>query len=240
VAESPSHGYRDNRLLAALPPETLASLAQKLQSVSMPAGTVLAEPGAVIDQIVFPTTGLISMLVVTKDGAAIETAMVGREGALGLHRAFGERKSFTRAETQVGGKFLTIRAASFAQIAKEHAPVRDLIGRYTEVLWAESQQLATCNAIHDASSRLCRWLLQGAERAGSEKLPLTQEFMAQMLGVRRTTVTLLAQTLQRKKLIKYSRGQITILDRRGLEAGACECYHIIQPARLPSAIGVKL
>ena len=240
MAESTLHGYRDNRLLAALPPESLASMAESLQSVSLPAGAVLAEPGATFDEIIFPTTGLISLLVVTKRGVAIETTMIGREGAIGLHRAFGERKSFARARTQVGGKFLTIRAASFAQIVKEHAAVRELIGRYTEVLLAETQQIAACNAIHDASSRLCRWLLQGADRAGSEKLPLTQEFMAQMLGVRRTTVTLLAQALQKKGLIKYSRGQITIVDRRGLEACACECYHIIQHTRLPHAIGVKL
>ena len=183
--------------------------------------------------------GIISLLVVAKDGGSVETATVGREGAVGLHAALGKRLSFTRATTQISGRCSTIRAPIFAQFVQEHAPLRDLITRYTEVLLAEAQQLAACNAVHDAPARLCRWLLQCADRIGDE-LPLTQELIAQMLGVRRTTVTILAQTLQQEGAIKYARGRIRILDRERLEHGACECYAILQQEKLPLKIGVKL
>lgn len=116
--------------------------------------------------------------------------------------------------------------------------MRDLIARYTEVLWAEAQQIAACNAAHDAPARLCRWLLQTSDRIGSDYLPLTQELMGQMLGVRRTTVTLLAQSLQRKGVIQYRRGHIQILDRKQLEHYACECYAVMQQEKLPLKIGV--
>lgn len=230
----------DNRLLAALPADTLALMERELRPASLAQGMVIFEAGAPVDQIVFPQTGLLSLLVVTKNGGTIEAMTIGREGALGLHGGLGERRSFTRALVQIGGDFLTMRASRFSQMIKDEPALRDLIGRYTEFLWAEAQQFAACNAVHDASSRLCRWLLQSADRTGSDKLPLTQEFLGQVLGVRRTTVTLLAQELQAKGVIKYSRGQITILNRRGLEAAACECYHVIDHQRLPSALGVTL
>jgi len=240
VSDGLMQGHRENRLLAALPAETFALLGRDLRQVSLAQGASIYEPGAPIDEVYFPQTGLISLLVVTKDGGAIETAIVGREGAVGLHRALGARRSFTRATTQIGGKFSIIRASHFAQIVREDPALRDLIGRYTEVLWAEAQQTAACNAAHDASSRLCRWLLQSADRTASERVPLTQEFLAQMLSLRRTTVTLLAQALQKKGFIKYSRGHIAILDRKGLESAACECYHVTRYDSLPAKIGVKL
>ncbi len=233
-------GHRENRLLAALPSGTFALLGRDLRQVSLAQGEPIYEPGASRDEIYFPQTGLISLLVVIHNGGAIETATVGREGAVGLHRGLGPRRSFTRATTQIGGKFSIIRANQFAQAAREDAVLRDLIGRYTELLWAEAQQTAACNAAHDASSRLCRWLLQSADRTGSDKLPLTQEFLAQMLSVRRTTVTLLAQALQKNGFVEYSRGHITILDRKVLERAACECYHVTHVDNLPAKIGVKL
>ena len=131
------------------------------------------------------------------------------------------------------------RAGTFAQFLQHHPPVRDLITRYTELLWAEAQQLAACNAIHEAPARLCRWLLQCADRAGSDELPLTQELIAQMLGVRRTTVTLLASSLQDEGLIKHSRGHIRILNREELQHRACECYAVLRQEKLPLKIGVK-
>jgi len=211
-----------------------------LRQISLAQGTVIYEPGATLDTIYFPQGGLISLLVVTKEGGSIETATVGREGAVGLHAAIGRRRSFTLATTQIAGRFSIIRAARFEQIAADSRAVRELIARYTELLWAEAQQAAACNAVHDAASRLCRWLLQCADRIGSETVPLTQEFLAQMLGVRRTTVTLLAQTMQKKGLIKYSRGHIAILDRAAISACACECYHVLHADRLPAAIGISL
>lgn len=240
MTESSVLSLSGNRLLAELPAETLALMERELRPVSLTQGTVIFEAGAPVDQIIFPQTGLLSLLIVTKDGGTIEAMTVGRGGALGLHCGLGERHSFTRALVQIGGDFLTMRASSFAQIVKDEPSLRDLIGRYTEFLWAEAQQIAACNAMHDASSRLCRWLLQSADRIGSDRLPLTQEFLAQMLGVRRTTVTLLAQALQKKGLIKYSRGQITLLDRRGLEANCCECYRVIEQNGLSAALGLKL
>jgi CRP-like cAMP-binding protein len=209
-----------------------------LKQIPLVQGQALYEPGETIDQIYFPQSGMISLLVVAKDGDAIETATIGREGAVGLHSALGKRLSFTRATTQISGQFSVIRAAVFAQFAQDHAPVSDLITRYTEVLWVEAQQIAACNAVHETPARLCRWLLQTADRIGSDHLPLTQDLIAQMLGVRRTTVTLMAQSLQRKDVIKYARGRIQILDRAHLEHCACECYAIMQQEKLPLKIGV--
>jgi len=234
-----SLGHSDNRLLAALPRELFELMQHDFKQISLSQGQAIYEPGEQIDEIYFPQSGMISLLVVAKDGAAIETATIGREGAVGLHSAVGMRLSFTRATIQIPGKFSVVRANAFAQSVQNHAPVRDLIARYTEVLWAEAQQIAACNAIHDGPARLCRWLLQSADRIGSNHLPLTQELIAQMLGVRRTTVTLLAQSLQRRGVIEYARGHITILDREHLEHCACECYAIMQQEKLPLKLGVR-
>ena len=231
--------HQDNRLLAALPLKMLEVMGRDLKEISFVQGRGIYEPGEPIDEIYFPQSGMISLLVVAKDGGAVETATIGREGAVGLHSVWGKRFSFTRATTQIGGKFSVIRSAAFAQFADDYTPVRDLIARYTEVLWAEAQQIAACNAVHDTPARLCRWLLQCADRIGSTNLPLTQDLIAQMLGVRRTTVTLEAQSLQHKGLIKYARGHINILDREQLERCACECYAIMQQEKLPLKIGVR-
>jgi CRP-like cAMP-binding protein len=230
-------GHQDNRLLAALPREMIGLMGRDLKQIPLAQGQALYEPGAPIDQIYFPQSGMISLLVVAKGGEATETATIGREGAVGLHGALGKRLSYTRATTQIPGKFSVIRAAIFAQFAQDHAPVRDLIARYTEILWAEAQQIAACNATHEAPARLCRWLLRAADRTGSDHLALTQELLAQMLGVRRTTVTIFAQTLQRSGLIKYARGHITILNREQLERRACECYAVMQQENLPLKFG---
>jgi CRP-like cAMP-binding protein len=240
LAEIANQDHRDNRLLAALPPEALAMLDRDLKHVSLSQGQVVYEPGAPVDRIYFPRSGLISLLVVTRNGNTIEATTVGREGAVGLHGALGKRRSFTRATTQIGGTFSNIPALRFEQILNSSAPVRDLISRYTEVLWAEAQQIAACNAAHDANSRLCRWLLQTADRTGSDNLPLTQDYLAEMVGVRRTTITLLAGAMQLKGFIRYRRGRIVILDRKGLETCVCECYHVLHHDNLPLMIGVTL
>jgi CRP-like cAMP-binding protein len=169
----------------------------------------------------------------------IETSSTGREGAVGLQCGFGPRLSFTRATVQIPGKFSVISAARFEHAVSGSRALRDLILRYIEMLWAEAQQNTACNAIHDGASRLCRWLLQCADRTGSEQLLLTQEFLAEMLGVRRTTVTLLAQELQKRGILRYSRGRITILDRAALEARACECYGAVKHDNLLPRIGVE-
>jgi CRP-like cAMP-binding protein len=173
---------------------------------------------------------MISLLVTTGKGEMVETSSVGRDGAAGLLCGFGECSSFTRALVQIPGSFTTIPAARFELATSRSAPIQQLIIRYTGKLMGEAHQTAACNAIHDGSARLCRWLLQSADRTGSDYLPLTQELLADMLGVRRTTITLLAQELQRSGIVRYSRGKISILDRAALEARACECYHVIKQA----------
>lgn len=219
-----------NRLLAALPSDVLMLLEPDSKQVVLPQGVVCFDPGDPINQVYFPHTGMISCLVPTGAGEMVETSSVGREGAVGLQSGLGERVSFTRAMVQIAGKFSVIPASRFAYAAGHNAALRDLIIRYTEMLWAEAQQNAACNAIHDGAARLSRWLLQCADRIGSDQLTLTQEFLAEMLGVRRTTVTLLAQELQNKGILRYSRGRITILDRGRLEDCACECYGAIRYA----------
>jgi CRP-like cAMP-binding protein len=231
--------HRENRLLATLPQETFALLEPDLKEISGTQGSVFLEPGDIIDRIYFPQSGMISLLVVSRDGHMVEVSTVGREGALGLHRGLGGRRSFTRATVQIPGNFSTITAHAFERFSLSSPTIREMIGRYTEMLWAEAQQLAACNAIHDASSRLCRWLLQSADHINALQLPLTQEFLAQMLGVRRTTVTLLAQELQKRGAVRYSRGKVTILSRKMLEDGACECYEVVQRERLALKLGVN-
>jgi CRP-like cAMP-binding protein len=232
-------GRWDNRLLASLPRDTLAFLERGLERVALAQGVVCFEPGDPIDRIYFPASGMISLLIVTGDGATVEATTIGREGAAGLQSALGPRRSFTRATIQISGLFSIIAAVRFEEAAKGCPILRDVVCRYTEMLWAEAQQLAACNAIHDGPSRLCRWLLQCADRIGGDEVPLTQQFLAEMLGVRRTTVTLLAQELQKRGIIKYRRGKIAILDRAALDAAACECYRETRHENLSHKIGAR-
>jgi CRP-like cAMP-binding protein len=229
-----------NRLLASLPSDVLASLQSDLKQESRLQGAVLLEPGDSIERIYFPETGMVSLLVALNDGSTVETSTVGREGAVGLTAGLGTRRWMTRAVIQIPGMFSSLHASRLQQVASSHSVVRDMIARYTEVQWAEAQQLTACNARHDAASRLCRWIVQCSDRIGSESIPLTQEFLAQMLGVRRTTVTLLAQSMQTRGLIKYARGRIVILNRAAIEARACECYRVVQQDQLPVNLGFKL
>ncbi|MFY9837497.1 MAG: Crp/Fnr family transcriptional regulator [Xanthobacteraceae bacterium] len=223
--ESASHS--GNRILAASPDDAFRQLEPDLRHVSLLQGTLCYDAGDPIDQVYFPQSGIVSLLVMTGESEMVETSAIGREGAVGLQCGLGPRLSFSRAVVQIPGRFSTISASRFEQAVSRSAALRDLIVRYTETLWSEAQQNAACNAIHDGSSRLCRRLLQYADRTGSDQLLLTQESLAEMLGMRRTTVTLLAQQLQKRGILRYSRGRITILDRVALEYCACECYAAI-------------
>lgn len=233
-----TNGENGNRILASLPPAAMQALQREMKTRTLEQGHVLFEPGAPLDTVYFPHTGMISLLVLTREGGAIETGTVGKEGAVGLHGILGERLSFTRATTQLAGKFSTIPSSRLARLMTEAPDLRMVIQKYTEVLWAETQQTTACNAAHDAAARLARWLLQSADRTGNDNVALTQDYIAQMLGVRRTTVTLLAQALQNEGVIAYSRGQIKILDRAALEARSCECYRVMKRDRLMPAIGI--
>jgi CRP-like cAMP-binding protein len=240
MAPKRSNGHLQNRLLAALPPQAFALFKSDLHSSTFKQGAIVQEAGEPVDQIYFPQAGMISLLVVTQEGVGIEAATIGREGAVGLHRGLGKRRSFTRAVIQVSGTISHISANAFERAVEQSATIKDMITHYTEVLWVEAQQIAACNAVHSAEARFARWLLQTQDRIDSDSLPLTQEFLSQMLAVRRTTVTLVARTLQEAGLIRYRRGRIVILDRAGLEEAACECYQVIQHETLPGIIGVRL
>ncbi len=242
MAARQSDGHRRNRLLASLPESDYGLFERDLQATTFKQGAVVQEAGEPIDRVYFPQTGMISLLVITKEGGGIEAATIGYEGAVGLHRGLGKRRAFNRGIIQLAGTISYIPAETFENAVSQSDSIKDLITRYTELLWAEAQQVAACNAVHDAEARLARWLLQTQDRLPSRPatLALTQEFIAQMLGVRRTTVTIVAGALQTAGLIRYSRGQITILDQEGLEAAACECYDIIRHEKLPEVIGVDL
>ena len=213
-----------NRLLAALPADVFALLQAHLKEIALPQGAVCFETGAPVDQVYFPHEGTISLMVATREGAMVETCVIGREGAAGMQVGFGDRLSFTTAQVQIGGRFSTVSAVCFQKAAKRSPALREIIIRYIETLWAEAQQAAVCHALHDTGSRLCRLLLQIADRTGIDELLITQERLAQMLSVRRTTVTIAAKPLQEKGLVRYFRGKITIIDRAALAACACECY----------------
>jgi CRP-like cAMP-binding protein len=223
-----SRARRRNLLLAALPPKDFSLLAPQLRDSPLEQGAVLQEQGECIDQVYFPHEGIISLLAVMQQGDAIETATIGYEGAIGLLCGFGPRRSHSRAVVQVAGVCARIPAERFRRAAEESRDIRDMIARHGEMLLIQVQQGTACNALHAVEARLCRWLLQVHDRLDSNTIKLTHEFLSQMLGVRRTTVTVIASTLQEAGLIRYHRGRIEIVDRAGLEARACECYEAIR------------
>jgi CRP-like cAMP-binding protein len=215
-------------LLAALPAADLALLTPYLKPIVLTQGIVLQEQGETIDEVYFPDDGIVSLLAVMQQGNAIELATIGYEGAIGSLSGLGPRRSHTRAVVQVPGIGQCIPAARFRKAAEESAAVRDSVVRYGEMLLIQVQQTAACNALHAVEARLSRWLLQARDRLQGNTIQLTHEFLSQMLGVRRTTVTVVANSLQLAGLIRYHRGQIEIVDRKGLEAKACECYEAIR------------
>jgi CRP-like cAMP-binding protein len=191
-------------------------------------GFVCHEPADPIRQVYFPVTGMISLLVLMADGHGVETASIGREGGAGLQAALGESSSGVRAIVSITGSFHAISAIQFGRAVSSNAILANRVYRHLETLLINSRQMAACNAVHDCPARLCRCLLQVADRIGNERVPITQQSLARMLGVRRTTVSLVASQLAGRSLIKYIRGSITILDRPSLESAACECYRVMR------------
>lgn len=216
-----------NRLLLAMRPADLALLSPHLKDTPLIQGTMLQEQGERIDQVYFPHSGMISLVAVMKQGESIETATIGREGAVGAMSALGPRQAFTRAVVQMPGYASQISTLKLQSIVEKSETLGEIIVRYNELLLAQVQQSCACNALHEAEARLCRWLLQSRDRSDSDTVPITQEFLAQMLGVRRTTVTMIASALQEAGLIRYQRGRIEILDRQKMQERACECYHVV-------------
>jgi CRP-like cAMP-binding protein len=217
-----------NRLLAALGAEDLELMASRLVPVMLEKGALLYEAGDIINTIYFPDDCVISLMTLMESGAAIESAAIGREGALGLRAAVSPRQSLARAIVQVPGRARRITAAHLHRAWEQSAQIRDLTDRHNEALFAHAIHSVACNALHSVEARFCRWLLSCHDRIDSSTVALTQEFVADMLGVQRTTVTVVARALQAAGLIRYSRGMVDILDRAGLEAIACECYGTVR------------
>ena len=219
-----------NGILQRLPAKTQAALAPHLRKVSLASGTVLHETASAITSVYFPLTCMVSMLAVLHNGEAIETGVIGREGFVGGY--FGTRgwRASGHAIIQIAGEALRLNVRYFKKAYDDSEEFRGLINGYQSVVYFQAQQTAACQALHTVEARMCRWLLQAQDAAGDDTLRLTQEFLSQMLGVRRTSVSGSANKLQQEGLISYKRGAIRILDRKRLEKRACECYGAVRAA----------
>ena len=217
----------DNRVLASLPPKSYQRLRAQLEPVILTFGQILYEPGETIRQVYFPVDCLISLLTAVDKRRTLEVGMVGNEGMAGMPIVLGIDVSGVRALVQGGGHALCVSSTRFRTEFERNQPLQQALFRYTHALMAQISQTAACNRFHTAEARLARWLLMTRERVGSDEFPLTHEFLAHMLGLRREGVTEAASALKRRKLLSYSRGKIQILDVRGLKASTCSCYQIV-------------
>ena len=218
----------DNLLLSRLPLAEFGLLAPFMSSKQIAQGAVLLEPGDETDYVYFPHSGMLSLLVVLSDGISIETSTVGREGVAGAMSGLGLYKSHVRVVVQLPMGVTKIPALAFRKVVQSSPVIRDLCIRYNDALLLHARVTAACNAVHHIDARFARWLLQSADRAQSDSVPLTQEFIAEMLGVRRTSVTEVAGRIQKTGAISYTRGLISILDRPAVERMSCECYRMLQ------------
>lgn len=198
-----------------------------MSTVTPSHGVVLVEPGDEVENVFFPHNGMLSLLVVMKDGKAIEAATVGREGVVGAMAGFGLYRSLVRVVVQMPLTLTRISATQFRKAASSSDAIRAMCIQYNEVLLSQARVTAACNALHLVEARFCRWLLQCSDRAGGDTVYLTQEFLAEMLGVRRTSVTEVATRMQGAGVITYSRGVIRILNRSALQKISCECYQTL-------------
>jgi CRP-like cAMP-binding protein len=220
--------FDSNYILAGLPPEEQRKLSAAFKLIEIKSGTMLQEDGVEIEQVYFPVSGLVSILIAVTDGNMVETALVGREGVVNSFAGIGLRKGFNRSVVQISGSALQIDAQSFAGIVEESPQLRARIDRYHAFLLVQAQQTAACNLLHPLEARLCRWLAQARDRVERDSFDLTQEFVAQMLGVTRPTVNIALGQLKEEKLITTHRGGIEVLDHKGLVANACECYGLLK------------
>jgi CRP-like cAMP-binding protein len=217
-----------NLLLDALPNSDYERVASHLELLPMNLGDVLYESGAQLRYVYFPTTSIVSLLYVMEDGASAEIAIVGNEGVLGISLFMGGDTTPSRAVVQSAGHAYRLRADLLKTEFARFGPTMHLLLRYTQALITQMAQTAVCNRHHSLDQQLCRWLLLSLDRLQSNELSMTQELIANMLGVRREGVTEAAGKLQVAGLIKYRRGRITVLDRRRLEARTCECYQVVK------------
>jgi CRP-like cAMP-binding protein len=217
-----------NHLLAAFPAAEFERLSPHLELVEMPLGEALYESGGRLQHVYFPTTSIVSLLYVLENGASAEIAVVGNEGILGISIFMGGETTPSRAVVQSAGHGYRLNAQLLKQEFNRAGPVLRLLLRYTQALITQMTQTAVCNRHHAVEQQLCRWLLLSLDRLSSDSLTMTQELIANMLGVRREGVTEAAGNLQRAGLIRYSRGRIDVLDRPGLEGAVCECYGVVK------------
>lgn len=217
-----------NALLAALPDKEFERWAPHLEWVELKLGQVLQEPGVVMGYAYFPTTAIVSLLYVLADGASTEIAVIGQEGVVNVSLLMSGATTPSRAVVQSAGMALRMKASVFQDDFNNSSAVMHLMLRYTEALMSQMTQTAVCNRHHTLDQQLCRWLLLSLDRLRGNDLRMTQELIANMLGVRREGVTTAALKLQSSGLISYSRGLIHVLDRKGLEARSCECYGVVK------------
>jgi CRP-like cAMP-binding protein len=221
---------RGNRILDALPPKEYERLLPDLSPVSLELKHRLLAPGDTIDTIYFPVSAVVSLLTAMGDGSSVEVATIGSEGVVGIPVFLGAQATSARDfyQVQVSGSAAAMDAGAFRAATGQDAPLRGLVERYAQALFSQVSQQVACNGLHSVERRCSRWMLLTHDRVGSDEFALTQEFLAQMLGVRRASVTVAAGVLQKAGFIRYSRGRVTIVDREGLENASCECYRIIR------------
>jgi CRP-like cAMP-binding protein len=218
----------ENNLLAALPDAEWQRWLPQLERVEMPLGQVLYESGGTLSHVYFPTTAIISLLYVMENGASAEIAVVGNEGIVGISLFMGGDSTSSRAVVQSAGLGLRLKAQIMKDDFNRAGPVLHLLLRYTQALITQMAQTAVCNRHHSLDQQLCRWLLLSLDRLQGNELVMTQELIANMLGVRREGVTEGALKLQQAGLIRYARGHISVLDRNGLQKRSCECYAVVK------------
>jgi CRP-like cAMP-binding protein len=217
-----------NRILLALPDSEYRSIRPHLEFFSLPHHRSLYEPNRKIDFLYFPNRGLISLVIVMEDGKTVEVGVLGREGFAGVPAVFGLTRSPVREVVQIAGDGFKIKANAFRQALHSSPLLQASLGRYSVVLAMQISQTAACNRLHDIERRLARWLLMAQDRVDDGVVPITHDFLATMLGTDRPSVSVAAASLQRKEIIDYTRGTVRILNRKSLEASACECYQTIQ------------
>jgi CRP-like cAMP-binding protein len=219
--------YSENRLLRVLPPDVSETFGQQLELLDMEVRHRVFEPDRPSQHVYFPLSAVISVLAKMQDGVAVEIATVGREGMVGLEIFLGGEQMPASAFCQIAGRAARIDADAFREVVRDSAPLTTLLLRYTQATLTELGQSVACNRVHLLEERCARWLLMTHDRVPGDHFDLTQEFLAEMLGVRRPSVSITASILQRAGFIRYNRGRIEIVDRAGLESVACECYGVI-------------
>jgi len=217
-----------NVFLASLAPADIASLRPHLKTVELPQGEVLFDVGATIHQVYFPHSGIVSLVVELASGETIESAMIGRESLVGASSGLNGQVSVCKAIVQIAGAASALASKRLRALSDSSITARAALFRHEQIILVQAQQSAACNATHTVEARLARWLLRSRDLQGSDDLPFTQEFIAEMMGVRRTSVSVVANTLQQAGLVRYSRGHIRILNLEGLRATACECYETVK------------